>query len=207
MNISIIGSGNMATSIATRMVSGGHTLTIYDRKPEQAESLVGKLGSGSAKELGQPIEDEIVIIAAPYTGILDITEKHGEILAGKIIVDISNPIDFGTFELLPPKDTSGAEEIAKKLPAGTHVLKAFNTTFAGTLTAGTVDGKEIDVFIAGDDAEAKQKLKEAVGACGLRCLDAGPLSHAKHLEGFQLVHMSLQSALGTNWMSAIKILS
>jgi predicted dinucleotide-binding enzyme len=67
-------------------------------------------------------------------------------------------------------------------------------------------GENLDVFIAGDDADAKNRLAEAVSAGGLRPIDAGPLRRARQLEGLGLLHITLQNKLGTNWGSTIKIL-
>ena len=62
------------------------------------------------------------------------------------------------------------------------VVKAFNTTFGGTLVAGEVAGQKLDVLSAGDDADAKQKVAQLVSDGGLRPLDAGPLARAQQLE-------------------------
>jgi len=123
------------------------------------------------------------------------------------VVDISNPVDVATFDsLVVPSGTSAAEQIAAAAP-GARVVKAFNTTFAGNLVAGEAGGLPLDVFIAGDDAEAKQAVADLAASGGLRPVDAGPLRRARELEGFQFLHMTLQQGLGTNWSSAIKILS
>jgi predicted dinucleotide-binding enzyme len=112
----------------------------------------------------------------------------------------------GTFDsLVVPPGTSAAERIAAAAP-GARVVKAFNTTFAGNLVAGAAGGAPLDVFIAGDDARAKQAVADLAASGGLRPIDAGPLRRARELEGFQFLHMTLQQTLGTNWASAIKIL-
>jgi predicted dinucleotide-binding enzyme len=86
------------------------------------------------------------------------------------------------------------------------VIKAFNTTFAGTLMAGEVSGQPLDVFIAGDDADAKSALATALSASSLRPIDVGPLRRARQLEGLGMLHITLQGVRGTNWGSTIKIL-
>jgi len=86
-------------------------------------------------------------------------------------------------------------------------VKAFNTTYAGTLLARQVAGQPLDVFIAGDDADAKDKVAQFVMDGGLRPVDTGPLNRARQIEGMQLLHIAVQNALGTNWGSTIKILS
>ncbi len=103
--------------------------------------------------------------------------------------------------------TSAAEEIAKKLPADAVVLKAFNTTFAKTLVDGEVDGERLDVFIAGDAKEPKQKVSKLVEDSGLRPIDAGALERARQLEAIGFLGIALQPELGTGFQSAWKILS
>ncbi|WP_228313097.1 NADPH-dependent F420 reductase [Streptomyces fungicidicus] len=127
-------------------------------------------------------------------------------LAGKVVVDISNPVDFSTFDsLVVEPGTSAAEQIAAAAP-GARVVKAFKTTFAGPLVAGEVAGRPLDVFVAGDDDDAKRSVSELVSSAGLRPLDVGPLRRARELEGFQFLHMASQERLGLNWSSALAIL-
>jgi predicted dinucleotide-binding enzyme len=104
-------------------------------------------------------------------------------------------------------DSSSAEDVAKAVDSGAKVVKAFNTTYAGTLLAGEVDGEPLDVFIAGDDEDAKSKVAQLVKDSGMRPVDTGPLSRARQIEGMQLLHIVTQGTLGTNWGSAIKIVS
>src|SRR6185436_21133785 len=123
----------------------------------------------------------------------NVASAHGDELRGKVVVDITNPVDWATFEgLVTPADSSAAEEIAKLLPEGTSVVKAFNTTFAPTLAAGEVAGQSLDVLLAGDDADAKEKVAAVVEAGGLRPLDVGPLRRARQLEQLGFLHITAQ---------------
>lgn len=214
MNITIIGAGNMGQGIATRLLSGGHNVTIIDRDEGEATNLAHQLrlaAKGGATVTvappGSPITTDMVVLAVYYPSERAIVEQYGQQLAGKIIVEISNPLNESFDDLATPPGSSAAEELAKILPAGAKVVKAFNTTFAGTLVAGKVDGQSLDVFIAGDDAEAKAQVASAIESAGLRPIDVGPLRRARQLEGIGLLHITLQGALGTNWMSTVKILS
>jgi NADPH-dependent F420 reductase len=213
MEISIIGAGNMASGIATRALAGGHSVRLADRDPAKAKALaedlrervpgadVAEAAAGAGSLAG------LVVLALPFAAAEQVAADNREELAGKIVVDISNPVDFTTFDsLVVPAGTSAAEQIAAAAP-GARVVKAFNTTFAGTLVAGQAGGAPLDVFIAGDDAEAKQAVADVAAAGGLRPIDAGPLKRARELEGFQFLHMTLQQTLGTGWSSAIKIVS
>jgi predicted dinucleotide-binding enzyme len=207
MQVTIIGAGNMGRGIGTRVVAGGHGLQLIDRNPEDASVLAGELGGGATA--GSPDDDltgDVVVFALYYPGTKDAAGQYGDRLAGKVVVDICNPVDVETWaSLATPEGTSAAEELAGLLPSGTAVVKAFNTTFATTLVAGQVAGQTLDVFMAGDDASAKQKVGELVESGGLRPIDAGPLPRAQQLEQLGFLHISLQEPLGTGYASAVKL--
>ncbi|KGJ71823.1 NADP oxidoreductase, partial [Cryobacterium roopkundense] len=187
--ITILGSGNMARGIGTRAVAAGRTLQILSRDAEQAAALAAELGanitSGSVDSV--PAGD-IIVLAVPYNAARELVATYGAALAGKTVVDISNPINFATFDSLSvAPGTSAAEELAALAAPGVTVVKAFNTTFAGTLVEGSVAGVPLDVFVAGDSDEAKASISAFIADAGLRAIDAGPLRRARELEGFQLL--------------------
>src|SRR5262249_5171179 len=134
---------------------------------------------------------DIVVLAVPYAGAAAVVSEYGDALRGKIIVDITNPVspDFQGF--VTPDGSSAAQEIAKAAPAGAHVVKAFNTLFSHVLAAGPAEGRPLDVFIAGDDAQAKTRVSGFIESLGLRPMDTGPLSMARALENVALVEMGL----------------
>lgn len=211
MKVTIIGAGNMGRGIGARLVAGGNDVQVVDRDPAEAQALAEELagqngGSASAAAEGDPIEGDVVVLAVYYGSIPDLLEQYGDQLAGKVVVDITNPVDVETFDrLVTPPDSSAAEEIAKLLPGGTPVVKAFNTTFAGTLAQGEAAGQQLDVLIAGDDEDAKRKVAELVEAGGLRAIDTGPLRRARQLEPLGFLHMLVQEPLGAGFGSAVKL--
>ena len=207
MDITIIGTGNMARGIATRALAGGHGVTLLGTTEEKAQALAGEL-SGEARTgaVGDPISGDVVVLAVWYQSVDDVLGRYGDQLAGKTIVDITNPVDLNTYAPLTLEAGSAAQEIASKAP-GAKVVKAFNTTFAGSLVAGEVSGQPLDVFVASDDEEAKAKVKELAESAGLRVLDAGPLAHARQLEGAGYLHMAIQPGLGGTYASALKVIS
>ncbi|MGH3031283.1 MAG: NADPH-dependent F420 reductase [Gaiellaceae bacterium] len=207
MKATIIGAGNMGRGIGTRLVAGGNEVQVIDRDPAEAEALAAELGdAATAAAPGDAVNGEVVVLALYYPGVKDAVEQYREQLAGKVVVEISNPIDFSTFDALAtPPDTSAAEEIAGLLPEGTPVVKAFNTTFAGTLVQGDVTGQQLDVLIAGDDGEAKGKVAALAEAGGLRPIDVGPLRRARQLEHLGFLHISLQEPLRSGFGSAVKL--
>jgi 8-hydroxy-5-deazaflavin:NADPH oxidoreductase len=204
MQITIIGTGNMARGIGTRTLAGGHDVTLVGTEPEKAQALAGELG-GSARA-GESVEGDVVILAVPYAAAADIVRTYGDQLDGKVVVDITNPVDLNTFEPLQVEG-SGAQQIAAAAPGGARVVKAFNTTFAGTLVEGAVSGQPLDVFIAGDDEGAKGTVSQLAESGGLRPVDAGPLVRARELEALGYLHMALQQSLGTGFGSTVKVLA
>ena len=108
-----------------------------------------------------------------------------------------------------PEGSSGAQEIAKAAPAGAHVVKAFNTLYSDVLAAGSAEGRPLDVFIAGDDAQAKAAVSAFIDSLGLRPLDAGPLPMARALENVGLLQLGLvaHSVKHTNFALGVNILS
>ena len=148
-----------------------------------------------------------MILALPYASEPEIIQQYSAQLAGKTVVEITNPFNATFDGLATPPDSSAAEEIAKLVPAGTRVVKAFNTTFAGTLVNGQDAGQPLDVLIAGDDLEAKVIISQLVEAGGLRPIDAGPLTRARQLEALGFLGITLQFTLGTQFSSAWKFLS
>ena len=213
MNVTIIGSGNMGRGIGTRAATGGHSVTFVDANPEVAEKAAvdvqasAKNGAKvSASSLGDAQLGDVVVLAVWYGTNIELAKQLGNRLAGKVVVDIANPLNSTYDGLATAPDSSSAEDLAKAIAPGAKVVKAFNTTYAGTLLAGQVDGKSLDVFIAGDDADARKKVAQLVTDGGMRAVDAGPLSRARQIEGMQLLHIVTQGTLGTNWGSAIKIL-
>jgi len=204
MNVTIIGAGNMGRGIGTRLIAGGHKVTFVDANPETAQKTAADL-KAEVGTLDTPLGD-VVVLAVWYGTNIEIAKQLGNKLAGKVVVDIANPLNSTYDGLATAPDSSSAEDLAKALVAGAKVVKAFNTTYAGTLVAGEVAGQKLDVFIAGDDADAKAKVAQIVTDGGMRAVDAGPLSRARQIEGMQLLHIVLQGSLGTNWGSALKIL-
>jgi len=186
--ISIIGSGNMATAIGTRAAQHGHTIEIISRNTAKAQALADQIGNGATgATFGAPPLGDIVIVAIPYTDTVSAVANYGEALAGKILVDISNPFNADASGLVTTPGNSAAQEIAAAAPAGTSVVKALNTIFGHVLA----QDKPLDAFLAGDSAEAKAQVAAFLQSIGLRPLDAGGLQMASVLEWTGILLMGL----------------
>ena len=187
-SISIIGTGNMARAIGALAVVGGNTVEVIGRDRSKAADLATTLGgSTTTGEFGAAPAGDIVIVALRYADVVPVITQYGNALADKVIVDISNPFNADADGLALPADTSIAQEVAKAAPAGARVVKAFNTVFGHVLEKG----RTLDVFMAGDDAQAKARVSEFIASLGLRPLDVGGLTMAHWLEGTGLVLMGL----------------
>jgi NADPH-dependent F420 reductase len=211
MRISIIGTGNMARAIATRALAGGHEVTIRGKDEEHTSGAVTELeglegASVSGAVDGDPVDGDVVVLAVYYDDARAIVERDADQLAGKTVVDITNPVNDSFDALVVPPDSSATEQLAQLAPDARFV-KAFNTNFAGTLRTGEVAGQPLDVLIAGDDEDAKAKVAKLAEDGGLRAIDAGARSRSRELEALGLLHMSLQGRLGTGYASAVKVLA
>jgi 8-hydroxy-5-deazaflavin:NADPH oxidoreductase len=209
MDITIIGTGNMARGVGSRALAGGHNLTVVGKDSESAQAVAADIGGdGSVKTavIGEPLEGDVVVLAVYYPDARAAVEQHADQLAGKVVVDITNPVDESLDGLVVPSDGSATQELAGLAP-GARFVKAFNTTFAGTLTAGEVSGHKLDVLIAGDDDEAKATVAGLARDGGLNPIDAGPQKRARELEALGLLHMALQNTLGTGFASTVKIIA
>jgi predicted dinucleotide-binding enzyme len=186
-SISIIGTGNMARAIGALAVAGGNTVEIIGRDPSKAADLATALGGAATGQFGTVPAGDIVIVALRYADVVPVVTQYGDALAGKVIVDISNPFNAPADGLAIPDDTSIAQEVAKAAPADASVVKAFNTIFGHVLEKN----RTVDAFFAGDDAPAKAGVSEFIASLGLRPLDVGGLNMAHWLEGIGLVLMGL----------------
>jgi 8-hydroxy-5-deazaflavin:NADPH oxidoreductase len=206
--ISIIGVGNMARALAGRALAGGNAVEIIGRDPGKAKELAAALAGATAGSAGAAPAGDIVILAVPYGSAAAVVSEYGDALRGKVIIDITNPVNADFTGFVVPEASSGAQEIAAAAPAGAHVVKAFNTLFSHVLAAGEAEGRPLDVFIAGDDAQAKTRVSAFVESVGLRPLDTGLLPMARALENLALLQLGLltHSVKHTEFVVGVTIL-
>jgi len=179
----IIGTGNMGSAIGALLAGGGSDVSHVTHE---------QLGTA-------PLRGEVVILAVPYHALRNVVDAYREQLAGKIVVDITNPVNFETFDsLVVPEGSSAAAELQSRLPEST-VLKAFNTNFAATLSAKQVGGVPTTVLVAGDDPDAKKILIDGVIAGGLNAIDAGSLSRAEEVEALGFLQLALAVDEKLSW--------
>jgi predicted dinucleotide-binding enzyme len=191
--ITIIGSGNMASAIGTRAAQHGYAVELMSRNNATAQALADQIGNGATVGTfgGRPASD-IVILAVLYSGVVDVIKHYGDALSGKVLVDITNPFNADATGLLTTPGDSASQQIAAAAPEGTEVVKAFNTIFGSVLA----EDKPVDVFFAGDSAQAKERVATLLERLGMRPLDAGGIEMAYVLEwaGILLVGLARNGA-------------
>lgn len=204
--ITIVGAGSLAGAVGALARNAGAEIQVLARDGEKASTLAAELG-GHGATLGTDLTGEIVVLAVPYDAVAGILAQYGEALAGKVLVDATNPVDFATFDdLVVPADSSAARLIQDAAPQA-RVVKAFNANFGATLATGTAGAQPTTVLIAGDDAEAKQAVADLVVAAGLRAVDAGALKRARELEALAFLQITLAAAGKTPWTGGFSLVS
>ena len=187
-NVTVIGTGNMGTVIGGLLTAGGASVD-YVKHSDTDVTVAG----------------DIVVLAVPHPALEDVVATYGDQLVGKTVVDITNPLNFQTFDsLVVPADSSAAAELAAQLP-DSRVLKAFNTNFGATLAAKEIGDLTTTVLIAGDDDSAKAELAGLVQAGGLQTVDAGSLSRARELEAIGFLQITLAAGEKIGWTGGFAV--
>ncbi|MFD9790435.1 NADPH-dependent F420 reductase [Streptomyces sp. NPDC059070] len=208
MRVSVIGAGPMGRAAARQFALAGETVGLADRSAERALRAAADAGAGTrgdvvAEDISTALRAELITLAMGTDEVLDFVTRYRAELAGKILIDTTNPVAEGAGQ--GPPGTSMTELIARAAPQSS-VVKAFNTACAATLFSGRLDGAHLDVFVAGDDYGAKIPVIELIDRAGLRGLDAGALSNAHVLEQMALLCMELIDRLGLGRHAGIKLL-
>jgi predicted dinucleotide-binding enzyme len=186
--ISIIGSGNMAAAIGTRAAKHGHTIELMSRNTAKAQALASQIGNGATVgTYGARPAGDIVIVAVLYANAVEVVAHYGNALAGKILVDITNPFNADASGIVTTAGNAVAQRIAAAAPESAQVVKAFNSIFRGVIA----EDKPLDVFFAGDSAEAKTRFAAFLESLDMRPLDTGGLEMAYVLEWTGILLMGL----------------
>lgn len=196
MKIAVIGTGNIGAAYARALADAKFDVVIGHRDPGKAAVLAQEIGSqaeGGGIAAALKLAD-IAILALPYQAIAETLADAGD-LTGKVLVDVSNPMSADFQDLVVGLTTSAAEQIQAAAPTA-RVVKAFNTIFAGLVSAEARAGKSLQVFIAGDDAAANAQVSELAEKLGFVAVNAGPLRNSRFLEPVGMMNIQFGFFLG-----------
>jgi hypothetical protein len=191
MKIGILGSGSVGQKLASLFRTAGHDVLLGAREAGDASGQSVRRGSfAQVAEHG-----DVVIVAIPYQACAQVLPALRDALAGKIVVDATNPLNADWSPLLLGEENSAGEQLARLLPAS-RVVKAFNTVFADSMVPERLDrgGKRAASFLCSDHAEASRTIADLARQVGFAPVDAGPLRCARYLEA--MAHLNIQIAVG-----------
>jgi NADPH-dependent F420 reductase len=212
--IAVIGAaGNMGSGIARNLAKAGYRVLVAGNNQIKLNDLIAKIKEGTPQAEVEIIncskeaswEADVIIPAIPFKEQAAVASKIKDVVTGKIVVSLVNPLNDTYDGLVTGPTTSAAEELAKLLPYS-KVVKAFNTVFAADFNTPQIAGKTADVFIAGDDEEAAATVAELVKDSGFNPLLAGKLSMSRTLENMMVLLIGLTMRNNYNWLAGWKIL-
>ncbi len=204
MNFAIIGSGNVGSAIARAVTDAGHEAVVAAPATEELQALADEVPVATTTSNAEAVaQADAVVLAVPFGTVVDVVTDLRDDLAGKILIDVTNPL-AADMSGLSVEGTSGAEMVAEAAPRA-RVVKAFNTVFAANQAVASVDGTQLDGFVASDDADAKQTVMDLLAAIGFRPIDVGGLSVARYLEGMGFINISLNARNEWSWQSGWKL--
>lgn len=185
MNISFVGAGNVASNLGGLFTAAGHSVKYSSPNPKEEQISIE-----AACRYG-----ELVCFAIPYSAMEKVLTEYRELLQEKIVVDITNAINIEDWSPLFLGEDSGGEQTARLLPAS-RVVKAFNTVFADVMSheKQVFDGQKLTVFIASEDAEAAEIVKQLADGAGFHGFVLKGIKNSRHLEA--MAHLNIAIALG-----------
>lgn len=205
MRIAVLGTGMVGETLASKLVALGHEVAMGSRSADNPKAVAWatKVGArGRAATFADAARGaDLVINATLGAASVDALRACGDALDGAIVVDVSNPLDFGTQppSLTVANTTSLAEQLQAAVP-GARVVKALNTMTAALMVDPRAIEGEHAVFVCGDDADAKRAVRDLLAGFGWRegeIVDLGELAAARGTEAYLLLWLRIWKATGT----------
>jgi NADPH-dependent F420 reductase len=202
VKIAVIGTGNVGTALGGSFVKAGHDVTLAGRDAEKTKKVATELGASAAESAAEATSGaDVIVLAIPYGETDALAQDIGTEAAGKVIVDVTNPVTPDYSGLATAGGPSGAERVAQ-LFRGARVAKAFNTVFATLQANPKAHGTPLDALIATDDDEARRKVAELASSIGFRPIDLGSLAAASEMEALAWLNIRLQMQKNGDWRSS-----
>ena len=211
MKVAILGTGDVGRSLGRGFLSRGHEVRMGSRDGRN-EKAVAWAKEGGANASAGTFEDaakfgELAVLATNWAGTENALRLAGaKNLAGKIVMDATNPLDFSTGapRLAVSGNDSAGERVQKWLPDA-KVVKVFNTVANALMVDPKIPGGPPDMFIAGNDEGAKKKVEQIVRDFGWNVIDLGGIEQSRLLEPLAMVYIVHAIRTG-NWSIAWKLL-
>jgi predicted dinucleotide-binding enzyme len=201
VDISIIGSGNIAKALGASAVRAGHDVTIASREAANAGATATEIGARAADDLLTAVRSaDVIVLAVPATAAGDVANEIAPAAIGKVVVDVTNPLK-GDMSGLFTEGSSIAEQLAQIL-VGAHVVKGFNTLFGSVQANPETLGTTLDALYATDDETARDEFAALATSLGFRPVHVGPLAAARELEAMALLNIRLQLVANGQWQSS-----
>lgn len=200
MKIAVIGTGPVGGTLGRRWAELGHTVSFGARSPADAKIralIAGIKGKVTAASVASAVVGaDVVVLATPWDANPDALAAAGD-LAGKILIDVTNPLKPDLSGLVPGHDGSGAEEIARLAPRA-RVYKALNQTGWENMADPAYPGGPAAMLVAGDEPAGKATVLALVDELGFEAIDAGDLKVARLLEPMAMlwIHLMVRRKLG-----------
>lgn len=203
MKIAIIGTGNVGKALAGSFLEAGHEVTMAARDEAKTRLVADGIGARTAATPRIAAESaEVIVLAVPFvTSARDVAAEIEPVVAGKVVVDPTNPAKADFSGLATEHGPSAGEQIAAWLPEA-RVVKAFNTLFGSNQADPASHETTIDGLYATDDETARSTIATLEDSMGLRPVDAGPLARSRELEALAWLNITLQMRHGGDWTSA-----
>ncbi len=208
MQAGILGSGPVGQTLATGLMKIGYAVTIGSREPAKLADFAAKSGA-KAGTFAEAAAADIVFICTSWSGTENALKLVGaENLKGKIVVDVTNPLDFSAGP--PPKLAvvypSSAGELVQSWLPGAKVVKAFNIVTAKYMIDARLEEGVADLFIAGNDEGAKAKVAEIAKAWHWGSVnDLGGIAQAYWIECYAMLWIQF-GFKNNHWTHAFKLL-
>ena len=188
-DLGVLGTGRMGVRLAAMFARAGRRVVLGSRDPERAERIARALALPGLA--GGSYDDAVAaraVLPAIFLrdGLAEVIAPYAARLAGKLVIDISNPFNQDYSDYILPWDSSGSEVLQQRLPEA-RLVGAYKHVFAAVFDDPAFEHGSSDVLIVGDDAAAKSEFLALAHGTPFRYLDAGPLIHARTVERLTLI--------------------
>jgi predicted dinucleotide-binding enzyme len=207
MQIAIIGTGHVGQALGASLVRAGHNVKLAARDAAKAQRVAQDIGVSAAPDAATALESaDVAILAVPFGSIEQVADEIRSGVAGKTVIDVTNPLKADYSGLANEGGPSAAEQLAELLPEA-RVVKAFNTLFGAVQADPGTLGTTVDALYATSDDVARATVAELITSLGLRPVNAGPLEAARQMEALAWLNMRMQLQSNGDWRATFVLVN